>query len=116
MSKRNPMYNLADTYARNMLEPLHHIIFLIGLYKGSEREEHMKCAADWIPQLEGELSSLKRALTNELLVEVTLEDGAEEAALDARIKEGRIAGLREAAKIAQSLHDRAATKGQAGVE
>lgn len=39
-----------------------------------------------------------------------------QAALDARdkakIEEGRIAGLREAAKIAQSLHDRAATKGQ----
>lgn len=38
------------------------------------------------------------------------------AALDARINaakdEGRIAGLREAAEIAQSLHDRAATKGQ----
>ncbi len=65
MSKRNPMHNLADTYARNMLEPLHHIIFLIGLYKGSEREEHMKCAADWIPQLEGTLSSLKRELTND---------------------------------------------------
>ena len=39
-----------------------------------------------------------------------------QAALDARInaarEEGRFAGLREAAKIAQSLHDRAATKGQ----
>ena len=65
MSKRNPMHNLADTYARNMLEPLHHIIFLIGLYKGSEREEHMKCAEDWIPQLEVALSSLKRELTND---------------------------------------------------
>lgn len=39
-----------------------------------------------------------------------------QAALDARInaarKEGRIMGLREGAAIAQSLHDRAATKGQ----
>ena len=40
--------------------------FSLSAYtKGSEREEHLKCAADWIPQLEGALSSLKRELTND---------------------------------------------------
>jgi len=60
--KQNPMHNLADTYAKSMLEPLHSIIFLVGLYKGSERHEYLECAAGWIQQLESALASLKGEL------------------------------------------------------
>lgn len=60
--KPNPMHNLADTYAKSMLEPLYNIIFLMGLYKGSDRREHLECAAEWIPQIESAMSSLKGEL------------------------------------------------------
>lgn len=62
MNDRDPMYNLADTYASNMLEPLYTIIFLVGLYKGSNDRGHLKCADEWIPKLERTLESLKREL------------------------------------------------------
>lgn len=64
--KPNPMYNMADTYAKSMLEPLYNIIFLMGLYKGSDRRDHLECAAGWIPQIESAMSSLKMELTNDV--------------------------------------------------
>ena len=63
MTERNDMHNMAETHAMLMLEPLHSIIFLVGLYKGSGRNEHLKCAEGWIPQLERSLESLKRELS-----------------------------------------------------
>ena len=61
--QRQPMHNMADTYATEMVKQLCHVITLVGLYKGAECREHLIAAANWLPGLERSLEGLKRELS-----------------------------------------------------
>lgn len=58
-----PMHNLSETYATEMVKDLCSVIILVGLYKGSERHEHLEQAAKWLPRLERSFEGLKRELS-----------------------------------------------------